>query len=153
MCRVTYNRLMPSDEENFKKSVKDWLKATKRDREWLAEQCGVKKSAVDEWFKKRRDIPTPSAIIIKKLMEESPIKDFGNPPGLPENILNNKLYLSISPDLHETLETQAFLNNMTLSAYCSLIIEWAADHEGIILNDILAMFEKKWKDREEDGEK
>lgn len=65
MCRVTYNRLMPSDEENFKKSVKDWLKATKRDREWLAEQCGVKKSAVDEWFKKRRDIPTPSAIIIK----------------------------------------------------------------------------------------
>lgn len=143
---------MSSNEETFKQTVKDWLKSLKRDREWLAEQCGVKKTAVDEWFKKRRDIPTSYAILIKQLMDKPIVRDFGNPPGLPETELKNKLYVELPPEKQDALEIQAHMNGMNLSAYCSLILERAADHEHEFLNDILAMFEKKWKDSEQGRE-
>lgn len=146
MCPLTYNILMPSKEENFKQSVKDWLKNRKRDRDWLAEQCGVKKTAVDEWFKKRRDIPTSYAIIIKNLMDGPVIDDFGSPPGLPDTEQKNKLFVSLDPETQTLLETQAHLDGMDLTAYCSLILEWAIHNEGAYLRDILAMFEKKWQD-------
>lgn len=143
---MTHNVLMSNEDENFKKTVKDWLKSIKQDREWLAEQCGVKKTAVDEWFKKRREIPTPSTIIIKQLMDKPVIRDFGNPPGLPDSELKNKLYVNLEPKDQNRLEMQAHLDGMNLSARCSLILEWAADHNHIINDDILAMFAQKWKD-------
>lgn len=135
---------MSSHEEIFKQTVKDWLKSLKLDREWLAKQFGVKKTAVDEWFKKRRNIPTSYAIIIKQLMDKSDVIDFGNPPGLPATEQKNKLFVSLAPEIQTLLETQAHLDGMDLTAYCSLILEWAVHNEGAFQRDILAMFDKKW---------
>lgn len=58
----------PSQGTLTKDDVKAWLKATKRNRQWLADQCFVKKPAVDKWFEKGRDIPNAKAVLIKKLM-------------------------------------------------------------------------------------
>lgn len=153
MGLLTYNLFMSSNEETFKQTVKDWLKSLKRDREWLAEQCGVKKTAVDEWFKKRRDIPTSYAILIKQLMDKPAVIDFGNPQGLPDTEQKNKLFVTLDPETQTLLETQAHLDGMDLTAYCSLILEWAVHHEGAFLRDVVTMFEQKWKDNEKDGRK
>lgn len=56
-----------------KEDVKAWLKGIGQDREWLASECGVSKSAVDEWFKKRRAIPPAQLVLIRRLMEEQQV--------------------------------------------------------------------------------
>lgn len=61
---------VPKQGRLTKDDVKTWLKLIGRDRGWLAEQCGVKKTAVDEWFKKRREIPPAKLALIRKLMGE-----------------------------------------------------------------------------------
>ena len=38
--------------EDFKESVKCWLKDNGRDRFWLAKQLFVEKGTVDDWMKK-----------------------------------------------------------------------------------------------------
>lgn len=128
-----------------KEEIKQWLKNERKDRQWLAEQCCVKKSAVDKWFEKGKDIPPAKIALIKQLMDKPVIRDFGNPPGLPETELKNKLFVTLDPEKQHVLEMQAFLDGMTLSARCSLILEWAADHEGLLHNDILSMFDQKWQ--------
>lgn len=69
-------RMVPASEATPKRrmatkdDIKSWLKAIGQDREWLASECGISKSAVDEWFKKRRDIPVSYLLLIQRLMEE-----------------------------------------------------------------------------------
>lgn len=36
--------------EKLRQELKAWLKAIGKNREWLGEQCGVKKRTVDSWF-------------------------------------------------------------------------------------------------------
>lgn len=57
--------------EDFKESVKCWLKDNGRDRFWLAKQLFVEKGTVDDWMKKAGVIPLAKAELIKKLMEPS----------------------------------------------------------------------------------
>lgn len=61
----------PSHRQVTKEDVKAWLKSTQKDRQWLAEQCYVKKSAVDKWFEKGKDIPPAKVALIKQLMEKA----------------------------------------------------------------------------------
>lgn len=136
-----------------KDRIKNWLKENKKTREWLAEKCYVTKPTVDGWFRSAGIIPTAKLALIRQLMSKSAIQEFGNPPGLPETELKNKLFITLDPAIQTILETQAHMNGMNLTAYCSLILERAADHEYEFLNDIIAMFEKKWQDsKKEEGE-
>lgn len=146
---------MSNENSDFKKTVKEWLKSSKKDRQWLAEQCYVGKRAVDKWLSTAREIPIAKVALIKKLMEESNpvISDFAHPPGLPDTEQKNKLFVTLDPETQTLLETQAHLDGMDLTAYCSLILEWAVHHEGAFLRDVVAMFEQKWKDNEKDGRK
>lgn len=65
---LPYKQFMNNSQEDLKEEVKNWMKSHGYSREWLAEQCGVQKSAVDEWFKKRRRIPETAERLIKQLM-------------------------------------------------------------------------------------
>lgn len=51
-------------------TIKTWLKANKKDRHWLASQCGVHKQTVDGWLSAGRTIPAPSAKIIRGIMSK-----------------------------------------------------------------------------------
>lgn len=54
-----------------KKEVKDWLKRSGRNREWLGQQCGgVTERAVNNWLSTDRPIPAASLEIIRRLMED-----------------------------------------------------------------------------------
>lgn len=51
-----------------KEDIKKWLKAIGRDRKWLAEQCGVSKRQVDNWFSSSINISARALLIIQRLM-------------------------------------------------------------------------------------
>lgn len=58
--------------------IKAWLKQTKRDRKWLADQCSVSKPTVDGWLSEnltqKRGIPRHQQNIIAGLMyKEEPV--------------------------------------------------------------------------------
>jgi hypothetical protein len=52
--------------------IKAWLKGIRKDRAWLADQCGVSAPTVDGWLSAGRNIPEPSAKIIRQLMIKGP---------------------------------------------------------------------------------
>lgn len=51
-----------------KEDIKKWLKTTGRDRKWLADQCGVSKRQVDNWFSSSTNISARALLIIQQLM-------------------------------------------------------------------------------------
>lgn len=55
-----------------KQDVKTWLRSIGKDRDWLAEQIGVKKRSVDNWLSSNRDIAAKAQIIIARLMAQYP---------------------------------------------------------------------------------
>ncbi|WP_288161554.1 homeobox domain-containing protein [uncultured Akkermansia sp.] len=61
---------VPRKGKITKEDVNSWLKVIGQDREWLASECGISKSAVEEWFKERRDIPFHYLLLIQRLMME-----------------------------------------------------------------------------------
>lgn len=63
------NRYLP---DMNKQDVKMWLRSIGKDREWLAEQIGVKKRSVDNWLSSHRDIAAKAQIIIARLMTQHP---------------------------------------------------------------------------------
>lgn len=48
--------------------IRDWLNEHGRDRDWLAEQCGVSKGTVDQWFA-GRGFSDSALAAIDKLMQ------------------------------------------------------------------------------------
>lgn len=54
-----------------KSDIKQWLKKTGKDCNWLAEQCGVSIHTVYGWMSSRRLIPAKSLARIQELMGEA----------------------------------------------------------------------------------
>lgn len=52
-----------------KEDIKKWLKSISKNRDWLATQCYVKKSAVNSWLSTDRGIPPAKLALIKNLMD------------------------------------------------------------------------------------
>lgn len=69
--------------ERFRTNLKAWLKAIGKNREWLAEQCGVKKRTVDSWFS-WGTVTEQTERHLKLLMQQYPAKET---PVIEENSL------------------------------------------------------------------
>lgn len=57
-----------------KTDVKVWLKAIGKNRQWLAEQCGVTKRGVDAWLSSSRPIPRPQKGLSNALCLNIPLQ-------------------------------------------------------------------------------
>lgn len=53
-----------------KDKIKEWLKATNRSRDWLAEQVGVSPKTVHNWLSSPQEIPLGKLRLIERLMHE-----------------------------------------------------------------------------------
>lgn len=54
-----------------KEDIKEWLKTTRRSRQWLANQCGsISKRTVDNWLSSPKEIPLATLTLIGRLMED-----------------------------------------------------------------------------------
>lgn len=54
-----------------KQEIKAWLKAIGKNRDWLADQCNVKKVTIDKWFTEQGKIPVEKLLKIQQLMTDS----------------------------------------------------------------------------------
>lgn len=52
-----------------KEDVKFWLKSIGKDREWLAQKCGVSKRTVDNWISPGKPLPIKAQVDIQNLMD------------------------------------------------------------------------------------
>lgn len=101
--------------------IKNWLRASGKDRFWLAEQCGVEKVSVDGWFS-RNNFPKAQLALIQKLISETQ-----PPPYEIEGKENmGKLFITLNPESQDAVLAECRRLNITLSAYCSLVVEWCA---------------------------
>lgn len=108
---------MPTKEE-----ITQWLKKTGRDRFWLAEECLVSYKHLNNWFSKNGKIPEAKLVIIQKLMAETQA-----PPYEIEGKDNmGKLFITLNEASQEAVLAECRRLNITLSAYCSLVVEWCA---------------------------
>lgn len=106
-----------------KNDIKKWLKTIRKDREWLAKQCGLNsKQSVDNWFATTGKIPKAKLLLIQKLMAETQA-----PPYEIEGKDNmGKLFITLNETSQEAVLAECRRLNITLSAYCSLVVEWCA---------------------------
>lgn len=71
--------------DTSKEGIKAWLaRYPDRDRNWLAEQCGVSKNTVNNWLSTSIELPAKTVLIIENLMR----KDAENEPGAPVEVVN-----------------------------------------------------------------
>jgi hypothetical protein len=54
-----------------KDDIKDWLKKSDHDRDWLGEQVGVNRRTVDNWLSSPQVIPVSKLMLIQRLMEDT----------------------------------------------------------------------------------
>jgi len=95
---------VPSDKE----AIKEWLRENGRDRNWLAQACGVGKRTVDNWLSSPRAIPHKASRIIEQLIS-----------GQSGQALQN-LVLHVDPPTFERYNRAAMGRGLTIT-------EWAVD--------------------------
>lgn len=101
--------------------IKKWLKSQKKHYAWLADQFHITEGAVKNWFSKGR-IPKAQFLFIQKLMAENQV-----PPYEIEGKENmGKLFITLDEKSQEAVLAECRRLNITLSAYCSLVVEWCA---------------------------
>lgn len=106
-----------------KDDIKKWLKSSNKSREWLAEQCGVKsKRSVDNWLADAGTIPPAKLLLIQKLMAETQ----ASPYEIEGKDNMGKLFITLNEESQEAVLAECKRLNITLSAYCSLVVEWCA---------------------------
>lgn len=101
--------------------VKKWLKSQKKHYAWLADQFHITEGAVKNWFSKGH-IPKAQFLFIQKLMAETQA-----PPYEIESKDNmGKLFITLNPESQDAVLAECRRLNITLSSYCSLVVEWCA---------------------------
>jgi hypothetical protein len=95
---------VPSDKE----AIKEWLRENGRDRNWLAQACGVGKRTVDNWLSSPRAIPHKALRIIAQLTN-----------GLSDEAAQN-LVLQLDQPTFERFNRAAMTQGLTIT-------EWAVE--------------------------
>ena len=107
-----------------KSEVKAWLKAIKRTRDWLAEECGVKKRTADNWLSSSQPISTQATRLIERLMEQYPAA--GNAPATYPSAAENSITLTVDDATFDAW-------NRAATAEGKLLRQWCVD----VINDAL----------------
>lgn len=71
MCmETTLNSQARGERLPSKMAVKSWLKSTGKNRDWLADKCGVSKRTVDCWMAASGTIPARAILVLQDLMAD-----------------------------------------------------------------------------------
>lgn len=115
-----YSNVVSSKDE--KENIKAWLKQMKKDRFWLAEQCGVHKRTVDSWFFKKSEIPAKALLTIYNLMSKQ-----GYLPSEADSVVNEfgmvPVELEFDRERYEVMEAEAERRGLDVSTYCSELLK------------------------------
>lgn len=103
-----------------KSDVKAWLKAIKRNRDWLAEECGVKKRTADNWLSSSQPISTQATRLIERLMVQYPAA--GSTPETPPSVADNAITLTVDDATFDAWNNAATAQGKLLRQWCVDVI-------------------------------
>lgn len=101
-----------------REQIKVWIKTQTEGREWLADQCGVAKTTVDQWLSKK-EIPVAQHHKIAQLMGQS---------DETEESETSLIRVPFPDDLLEKAHKAASIVSTEFQAYCSLAIRHHAEN-------------------------
>lgn len=107
-----------------KSDIKKWLKEIGKNRDWLAEQCGVTRGGINIWLSSSRPIPKQSGRLIERLMEQYPAA--GNAPATYPSAAENAITLTVNDATFDAW-------NRAATAEGKLLRQWCVD----VINDAL----------------
>lgn len=103
-----------------KSDVKAWLKAIGKNRDWLAEECGVKKRTADNWLSSSQSISTQATRLIERLMAQySPMN---NAPETPYSTADNAITLTVDDATFDAWNKAATAEGKLLRQWCVDVI-------------------------------
>lgn len=132
---------MSSKDE--KENIKAWLKQIKKDRFWLAEQCGVHKRTVDSWFFKKSEIPAKALLTIYDLMSKEGetalvMDDFG------------VISIELDDDQYQIIKAAADRLGVDINTYCVEVINYCVSTEERRMNTVKTLKEMVKKQNQKD---
>lgn len=103
-----------------KNSIKQWLKAIGKDRDWLAEQCGVTRGGINIWLSSSRPIPRQTGKLIVRLMVQYPAT--ANTPETPSSAAENAITLTVNDATFDAWNRAATAEGKLLRQWCVDVI-------------------------------
>mgnify|MGYP007107646658 FL=1 len=139
-----YSNTVSSKDE--KENVKAWLKKIKKDRFWLAEQCGVHKRTVDSWFFKKSEIPAKALLTIYDLMFKQGYLSTEEELVVDESGMVT-LELEFDSEQYQIIKTEAERRGLDAGTYCSELIQnaFSTDEEWTRLIKFIRKIKKNAK--------
>lgn len=136
-----YSSVVSSKDE--KENIKAWLKQIKKDRFWLAEQCGVHKRTVDSWFFKKSEIPAKALLTIYDLMSKEgetalDMDDFG------------VISIELDDDQYQIIKAAADRLGVDINTYCVEVINYCVSTEERRMNTVKTLKEMVKKQNQKD---
>lgn len=104
-----------------KEDVKNWLKATGKDRDWLARECGTEKGTVNNWLSPSGPFPANAILKIHALMSRYGIVQQETAPSQ-----QNRLVLEITEERMRKYETAASEKGVPLRQWLTDVADKAA---------------------------
>lgn len=103
-----------------KAEIKKWLKDIGKDRDWLAEQCGVTRGGINIWLSSSRPIPRQTGKLIVRLMAQYPAAD--SIPATPPNAADNAITLTVDDATFDAWNNAATAEGKLLRQWCVDVI-------------------------------
>lgn len=107
------------NSKDEKENVKAWLKQIKKDRFWLAEQCGVHKRTVDSWFFKKSEIPAKALLTIYDLMTKQGYSSTETDRDVDDLEV---ISVELEDEQYQILQAAADSLGMDINTYCTKVI-------------------------------
>ena len=108
-----------------KSDIKKWLKEIGKNRDWLAEQCGVTRGGINIWLSSSRPIPKQSGRLIERLMEQYPAA--GNTPATYPSAAENAITLTVDDATFDAWNRAATAEGKLLRQWCVDVINESLD--------------------------
>ena len=108
------------DHPMQKAEIKKWLKDIGKDRDWLAEQCGVTRGGINIWLSSSRPIPRQTGKLIVRLMAQYPAAD--SIPAMPPNAADNAITLTVDDATFDAWNKAATAEGKLLRQWCVDVI-------------------------------
>ncbi len=141
--------------DDFKTEVKMWLDKIGKSRDWLGNMVRnirtpekpTPKRTVDRWLSPSSEpVPAWAELEIRKLMGTSQQKNLAHKlEELPNQESLGKMFITLPPEIQDMVYEEALRQGLSVSAYCSLAVEYAATNKDM-RNTILEMHMGKRED-------
>ena len=100
--------------------MKIWLKAIGKNRDWLAQQCGITIPTINSIMYGKRPIPKQSGRLIERLMVQYPAVD--NAPETPPSAADNAITLTVDDASFDAWNNAATVAGKLLRQWCVDVI-------------------------------